>query len=222
MRILLIFGVLAILTVAISFIGRWAGQTLSMGGHTNSTDIQDVFIDRDHLRIPANLIRFPAQRRTGTTDRINLHFTWPEMQGFTTSNSVRFNDQSQSETLLYIELSRRVMTYDMTDRFQPIYQTLLDGTTREGPAGLTIHPFKPDGPYKGEAILTKDRDGARSFVIRCILPAQGEPTSAADCQRDVYLGQDLSVMVRYSSKLLPQWNEIDQAVDKAILSLISD
>ena len=222
LKILILFSILAVLTIAIGFVGRWVGQTLSMGGHTNSTDIHDIFIDRDHLRIPANLIRFASQRRTGTADTINLQFTWPEMEGFTTANSARFNDQSNSETLIFVELSRRIMTLDMTDRMQPIYSTLLETTTSPGPAGLIIHPFKPDGPYKGESMLTKERPDNRPFAIRCILPPQGTASSAADCQRDIYLGQDLSVLVRYSSKLLPQWEAIDSAIEKTVKALLAD
>ena len=221
-KILILFSILAALTIAIGFIGRWVGQTLSLGGHTTSTEIQDIFIDRDHLRIPANLIRFASQRRTGTADQINLEFAWPAMEGYTASNSTLFNDQSNSESLIFVELSRRVMTLDMTDRVQPIYNSLLEPDTRPGPGGLTIHPFKADGPYKGESMLMKERPSERLFAIRCILPPEGTPSSAADCQRDIYLGQDLSVLVRYSSKLLPQWESIDLAVEKTIKSLLAD
>lgn len=221
-RILFLFGLLAILTVAISFVGRWIGQTISMGGHTNSTAIHDIFIDRDHLRIPANLIRFASQRRTGTADQVNLQFTWPEMEGFTDNNSLRFNDQTQSETLIFVELARRIMTLDMTDRVNPIYKDLLEEKSSPGVAGLTIRPFKADGPYKGEVMVTKDRGDQRAFAMRCMLPAPGMQTSSADCQRDIYLGQDLSVMVRYSSKLLPDWEAIDSAVEKKVKSLIAD
>lgn len=221
-RILVLFGLLAILTVGISFAGRWIGQTISMGGHTDSTAIHDVFIDRDHLRIPANLIRFASQRRTGTADQVNLQFTWPEMEGFTENNSLRFNDQAQSETLIFVELARRIMTLDMTDRVNPIYRALLEDTSSPGVAGLTIHPFKADGPYKGEVMVIKDRENQRPFAMRCILPPSGTQTSSADCLRDIYIGQDLSVMVRYSSKLLPEWEAIDSAVEKKVKSLLAD
>jgi len=221
-KILILFSILAALTIAIGFIGRWVGQTLSQGGHTASTEIQDIFIDRDHLRIPAHLIRFAAQRRTGTADQINLQFAWPGMEGYTTSNSALFNDKANSETLIFVELSRRIMTLDMTDRIQPIYNSLLETETRPGPAGLTIHPFKADGPYKGKSMLMKERPNKRTFAIRCILPPEGAGSSSADCQRDIYLGQDLSVLVRYSSKLLPEWETIDLAVEKTITSLLAD
>lgn len=221
-KILVIFGVLALLTVIISIGGRWLGQTMAMGGRTDKTDIIDIFIGRDHLRVPANLIRIAAQRHTGTTDQLNLQLTWPEMEGYTAANSFRFLDQKQASQLISIELSQRIMTLDMSGRLDPIYKTLFDGNTRPGAAGLTIRQFKADGPYKDEVMLTMDRAGKPSFAIRCLMLKPDTPPTSADCQRDVYLGQDLSVLVRYSSVMLPQWEEIEAATEKFVRSHLSD
>jgi hypothetical protein len=48
--------------------------------------------------------------------------------------------------------------------------------------------------------------------VRCVLPAAGERATSGDCQRDIHIGQDLTILYRFSSALLKDWQHIDAAV----------
>jgi hypothetical protein len=63
------FAALALLSLAISLAGRWAGQAILMGGHSDDTSSREIVIGNDVLAVPANMIRFEAARRDGAARR---------------------------------------------------------------------------------------------------------------------------------------------------------
>jgi len=44
------------------------------------------------------------------------------------------------------------------------------------------------------------------------MPADEKQSTSADCQRDIHIGRDLSVLYRFSSRLLPQWQAMEARV----------
>jgi hypothetical protein len=204
--------VLACLTIALIVAGRWLGTRLAMAGFTDSTEILDVFIGQDHLKLPANVVRTDIQRKTGTAEQIDLVLTWPELEGYTQENRSRFYDVTAAGSLLFVEISQRTMTHDMAGRFEPIYKLLLQPQAEAGPAGLVRYNFKDDSTYHGEVLFVSAPGTDPAFAIRCTLPAENQQASNTDCQYDTDAGQDLTVMPRYSKHLLPQWKEIDTAI----------
>lgn len=203
---------LAALTASISVAGRWYGDRLALAGHTTSTDAVDLFIGQDHLRLPANVIRFDQQRTTGRAERVDLYLTWPKLDGYSDATRDQFNDVGNPAALIFVEISQSTMSRDMSGRLQPIYQHIFQASTQSGPAGLTRHDLKPNSGYGDEIFLTADRADGAPYVVRCLMPKTPEGSTSADCQRDVHAGQDLVVLYRFSSQLLPQWQSIDAAV----------
>jgi hypothetical protein len=114
--------------------------------------------------------------------------------------------------VIFAEFSQSIMSRDMSGRYEPIYKRLFTDVERPGPGGLTIHEFDPKSGYGSEHILTAERKGEPPYVVRCILPRDGAPSSSADCQRDVHVGRDLTLLYRFSSRLLDQWADIDKAM----------
>ncbi len=208
---------LAVLTVGISGAGRWFGQSLAQAGHTASTQTTDIFIGRDHLRLPANVIRFENQRVTGVAERTDLYVTWPALEGYTNENRQLFNDVDHPENLIFLQISQSTMSRDMSGRLEPIYSHLFDGAPTEGPGGLARHAMKKNSGYGDEVMFTAENAGKAPYAVRCILPQSAALSTSADCQRDIHAGGDLVVLYRFSSQLLPQW----QAIDKAILDFVS-
>ena len=211
----MMLGILAGLTVAICVSGERIGTTLALGGNTTSTDDNNIVIGTDHLRLPSNHIRFAEQRQTGAAERVDLYATWPELQGYSDETRNRFNDVTRTDGLIFLQISQSTMSRDMSGRIAPIYSHLFEGNPSEGPAGLTAHRMKAGSGYAAEVFFTGPPGSAGAsgeYGIRCILPERPELATSADCQRDVHAGQDLVVLYRFSSQLLPQWRAIDNAV----------
>ncbi len=209
---IVVVGLLVLLLVAINVIGRRLGETIALAGHTTSTDIYDVTIGPDRLSLVANTIRFPQARTHGATDRIDLYLAWPEMTGYSPETSHRFNDLSRPGQLIFIQLGQSTMSRDMSGRLEPIYKDLFEGEERPLEAGLVLHHLRKDSGYAGEVMITGKRNGQPDYAVRCILPEDPHLATNADCQRDIFAGHDLTVLYRFSSTLLRDWQAVDEAV----------
>ncbi|WDZ78039.1 hypothetical protein PWG15_05930 [Ensifer adhaerens] len=204
--------VLAALTAAISLAGRWFGENLALAGHTASNELFDIFIGQDHLRLPANMIRFEAQRATSIVERVDLYLTWPGLEGYSDQSRALFNNVDAPESLVFLQISQSTMSRDMSGRLEPIYSQVFDGAPTAGPAGLTEHAVKATSSYAGEVFLTAETTTPAPYVVRCLKSDPKAISTSADCQRDIHAGKDLVVLYRFSKKLLPKWREIDQAI----------
>ncbi len=207
---------LAILTLAIFLAGSRYGALLALGGHTESTENFAITIGQDTALLPANAIRFARQRASGPAERVDLYLTWPEMAGYSASNRLQFDDISVAPSLLFLQLSQSTMSRDMSGRLEPIYSHLYSGAPQPGPHGLSLHRFRQDAGYTGEVLLTAPRRGNTDYVVRCILPETAGKASSSDCQRDIHIGRDLTVLYRFSSTMLADWERIDAAVQSYI------
>ena len=208
--------VLAALTACIFLAGSRYGALLALGGHTESTQLLDVTIGQDTALLPANAIRFERQRTRGQSERVDLYLTWPEMSGYTATNQMRFNSLGAQQHLLFLQLSQSTMSRDMSGRLEPIYTHLFDGAAKTGPHGLTLHPLRQDAGYAGEVLLTATRADGPDYVVRCILPDNPAHASGSDCQRDIHVGRDLTLLYRFSSTMLADWERIDASVQSYI------
>ncbi|HEV7306502.1 hypothetical protein [Ensifer sp.] len=211
-RVTAIIVLIAGLTAAITFAGRWFGENLALAGHTASKEVFDIFIGEDHLRLPANMIRFEAQRATSIVERVDLYLTWPALEGYSDENRKLFNDIDAPESLIFLQVSQSTMSRDMSGRLEPIYTQVFEGAPISGPNGLTEHATKATSSYGGEVFFTAERPGVAPYVVRCLKSDAQMPSTSADCQRDIHAGKDLVVLYRFSSKLLPQWRTIDEAM----------
>lgn len=208
----LLIVLLAAASIGISLAGRLYGEKLSLAGHSDSHEIITATIGRDQLNLSANTIRFEQQRTGGPTERIDLYLLWPEMTGYEKGLRHRFDDLSQPQTLIFLQISQSTMSRDMSGRIEPIYAHLLSAQQAIGPAGLTLRRFEPGTGYDGEVLFTARRPGEADYAVRCLLPSTDAQTTDGDCQRDIHVGEDLTVLYRFSSKLLGHWAQIDQAV----------
>jgi hypothetical protein len=215
-------AVLAALTVAITIGGHWLGEKISLAGHTASLEPITMRIGEDTVRLSANSIRFPSERVNGAAERVDLYLTWPQMQGYSDADRLRFDDISQGSSLIFLQLSQSTMSRDMSGRLEPIYSHLMEGTAFAGPYGLTAHRLRADAGYSGEVLLTAPRTDQPDYVVRCILPATPDRATNGDCQRDVKVGKDLSVLYRFSSNQLGDWQTMDAAVQNFVRTRLVD
>jgi hypothetical protein len=214
-------ALVAALTLAITLGGRWIGQRISLAGHTTSTKIFNVTIGEDSLHLSANTIRFPSERADGNAERVDLYLTFPQMQGYGEENRLSFDDISRSSSLVFVQLTQSTMSRDMSGRLEPIYSHLIEGAPFAGPHGLTGHHLRADAGYGSEVLLTAPRPGKPDYVVRCLLPASPTKATSGDCQRDVKVGNDLSLLYRFSSALLGDWDHIDNSVQQFVVTRLN-
>jgi len=100
----------------------------------------------------------------------------------------------------------------MSGRLEPIYSHLVEGDGVPFANGMTLHHLRADAGYADEVLLTAPRADAQDYVVRCALPATPQMATSGDCQRDIKLGRDLTVLYRFSSTHLPDWDHIDAAI----------
>jgi hypothetical protein len=211
-KIVTLLAVLAALSVALSIGGKYYGDWLIRDGQTLSAAPVALTIGQDRLTLPQNTIRFKQQRHSGAYDSVNAYVTWPDMQGYTEATAPRFDDPAQFKHLIFMEFSQSVMSRDMSGRLEPIYSKLFLEPATAGPAGLTVHRLDPKAGYDGEVIMTAEIAPSNIYVVRCLMPATADAATSADCQRDIHVGHDLTLLYRFSSDLLPEWRKLDAAV----------
>jgi hypothetical protein len=205
-------GLLALLAAGLSVAGKQLGRGLVLGGNTESRAIHRIVIGQDRLALPANVIRFQAQRKDGPTESVSIYLSWPDLEGYGHANAAIFSDPRRSDRLIFAEFSQSVMSRDMSGRVNPIYSKLFAGEPTKGPAGLMVHRLARMSGFGDERLLTATLPDGSIYAVRCLLPADGRASTSADCLRDVRVGRDLTLLYRFSSTLLPQWAKIDHAL----------
>ncbi|WP_137156038.1 hypothetical protein [Rhizobium sp. FKL33] len=203
---------LSVASLLLSYGATRYGAWLAQDGRTESEEPVAVTIGQDTLVLPANMFRFAEQRKTGGADQVDIVVTWPEMKGYSAATAARFNKAADDGNLLFLQYSQSVMSRDMSGRLEPIYRRLFSGEPQSGPGGLVLHRLDPKAGYGEEVILTGDESGETPFVARCILPKTARDATSSDCQRDIHVGRDLTLLYRFSSALLPQWRELERSV----------
>ncbi|TCU34194.1 hypothetical protein [Rhizobium azibense] len=216
LRVTAVVAVLAMLTLAISIGGRWIGRHITLAGNTDNTATVTITIGRDTLNLPENVIRFPNQRRSGVSERADVYLTWPQLQGYTKEHRERFDDVSQSADLIFLQITQSTMSRDMSGRVELIYKHVMEGAAVPYGSGLTLHKLKAEAGYGGEVLLTAPRANEATYAVRCILPSLTVSQTSGDCQRDIKAGKDLSVLYRFSSRHLRDWDHIDAAIRRFV------
>lgn len=213
--------VLALLSLAVTVAGRWFGERIAMGGHTDDIAIQAVVIGDNLLAVPANMIRFEQARRSGDADRLDLYVRYPQMEGYTNASRDAFNHATGSSPILFLGFSEQMMSRDMSGRFGPIYSSLIARPGQPGPGGITFHEFSEKSGYLGEKLAVGERPGRDPFVARCLTGAAAEK-SLASCERDILVGQRLSLTYRFPQRLLGDWQALEAAVEALAASMLGD
>ncbi|WP_136656960.1 hypothetical protein [Nitratireductor sp. XY-223] len=211
-KIMLFIAVAGLLTLALSVAGRWVGERIVMGGHsTDSTPVR-VTVGNSALALPANMLRFENQRKTGVYERVDAYFTWPGLKGYSRSNHRSFNQIENADQLIFLTLSARTMPLDMSARLEPVYGRLTQNRLSAGQTDLSVLEFGADTRYAGELLYVGERPGQLPFVVRC-LRDDNLPAGSRSCMRDVNIAPGLTMTYRFSRDLLPDWKNLDRAIN---------
>ncbi|GAA4112297.1 hypothetical protein ACFFTN_25440 [Aminobacter aganoensis] len=211
MKVFCGLAVLAALSLAISFGGRWFGHTIAMAGYTDDMTTREIVIGNDVIAAPANTIRFEKARRDGVASRLDLYLRWPELDGYSEAARPAFNNLDGNKRIIFVSLEPRVMTRDMSGRLAPIYNALTVKPGVPGPEGMTLFGFSETSGYLNEVLAVAARSGEPAFVARCLNGTEADE-SLAPCERDVFVGNGLSMTYRFPRELLGDWRALDAAI----------
>ena len=152
----------------ISVGGKWLGKSIALAGHTDDMTIHEIVIGNNVISAPANAIRFERDRTDRVVDRLDLYLHWPDMRGYSEAMRNDFNNLNGVKRIMFVSFEARMMSRDMSGRFEPIYRSLIDTPGTSGPAGLTYFNFSKKSGYMNELLAVAARPGKDPFVARCL------------------------------------------------------
>ncbi len=219
MKVFYIFLTLALLSAAISAGGKWFGRSIALAGHTNSTTLREIVIGNNVISAPDNMIRFERARQDGTAERLDLYMRWPDLDGYSDDARHDFNHAGDTRRIIFLSFDERMMSRDMSGRLAPIYSSMLVKPGIAGPSSVTLFEFSPASGYMNEVLAVAEQPGGEPFVARCLSGASAAE-SLAPCERDIHLGDNLSLSYRFPQELLGQWRELDAAIRNKAAALL--
>ena len=180
-RVFYAFAALALLSVAISVGGKWLGKSIAMAGHTDDTTIHEIVIGNNVISAPANAIRFERDRIDRVADRLDLYLHWPDMRGYSEALRDDFNNLNGVKRIVFVSFEPRMMSRDMSGRFDPIYRSLIDTPGKPGPGRHHLFRFQQEiGLHERAA---GGRGAARQGPVRGALPVRAERGGIAGTMR---------------------------------------
>ena len=217
-RVFYIFAALALLSIAISVGGKWLGRSIAMAGYTDDMTVRQIVMGNNLISVPANFIRFDQARRDGIASRLDLYLRYPEMDGYSTAARDDFN-HATTRKIIFLSFEPRMMSRDMSGRFAPIYSALIEKPGTPGPGGTKVYAFTEKSGYLNEVLAVAERPGKDPFVARCLSGPSAEE-SLAPCERDIQVGDDLSLSYRFPRELLANWPALDAAIAAKVAGIL--
>ena len=212
-RVFFIFSALALIALAISTAGRFAGHSIAMAGHTGETSVAEIVMGNNVLAAPRNMIRFEQARKGGVATRLDLYLRWPDLTGYTDAARDDFNYAGEQKNIVFVSISESMMSRDMSGRYEPIYSELTEPSTEAAPKGLVSRRFTEKSGYANEMLYVGEQAGRTPFVVRCLV-GETAAQSLAPCERDIHVGQGLSLLYRFPRELLGDWKRLDQGMGR--------
>jgi hypothetical protein len=192
---------------------------LMLTGLTADTRPVDLAIAGEDLAIPANMLRYAAQRGGGTLDHADLILIWPALEGYSEDRAAEFGNSAPSAPLIYATVSGRTSTLDSSARLDEVYARFFTGKPVPGPNGLVGRRLTAESGYEGEIVFYLPGD-ADPFVARCLADdGTGIPST---CLRDIAFGERLSLTYRFDHQLLGDWPALDRKMRALAESLRHD
>ena len=195
--------------VAVAIVGYAILQFVVDDGPSGRTDDPRpvaFVVAGEKFAIPANMLRSPAGRHAGTVDKVDLVLHWPGLGGYSKQLADAFRDDSPNAPLLFVSIMARDSPIDSDARLDTVYSRFFVGTPLPGPGGLVGRRLSDDSGYRGEIVYFVPA-GEATFVARCFAEATAE--MPATCLRDVNIGNNLSMLYRFSRDYLGDWAAID-------------
>lgn len=219
MKVFWVFALLALLSLGISVGGKWLGRSIALAGHTDDTTPHEIVIGNNVISAQSNMIRFDRQRRDGVANRLDLYLRWPDLAGYNNAARDDFNHARGARNIVFLSFEERMMSRDMSGRLEPIYLPMLVRPGKAGPGGTRLYAFDERSGYLNEVLAVAPQANGEPFVARC-LAGESAAESLAPCERDIHLGDNLSLSYRFPQELLDDWQNLDAAIRAKAASML--
>jgi hypothetical protein len=219
MKVFYGFALLALLSLGISVGGKWFGRSIALAGHTDDETLREIIIGNNAISAPANTIRFDRQRRDGVADRLDLYLRWSELDGYSDTARDDFNRAKGARRIIFLSFEERMMSRDMSGRLEPIYASMLVRPGKAGPGGTVLYHFNEKSGYLNEVLAVAVQPDGEAFVARCLV-GESAAESLAPCERDIHVGDNLSLSYRFPQELLGDWAKLDAAIRARAVSML--
>ncbi len=204
------WSLVAFVLALISWVGATVvGNEMAKAGHTTESELREIVIGDEVLAIPANMLRFPAQRKAVEAERLDLYTHWPQMDGYSEALADVFQSQHVEPSVLFLTVEPRAMSQEMSGRLNSIYAKFFAAPEAEAGHGLKRRLLSPEQGFANEELLY-ETGSPYPWVARCLVA--DNDTSGAYCIRDIHAGRDLMVTYRFHRDLLRQWRPLEAAV----------
>jgi len=210
---------LTLLTGAMLLTVHLFGAEIARAGFTTDATARQIVIGNDVLDVPGNVIRFRAQRRAQSLQRLDLHYFWPEMTGYSDRLTGEFDQPRINPAIVFVTIEPRMMTQDMTGRIEPIYSKFMEGPEVDAGHGLKRRKLSSAGGFAGEE-LWYEAQSPYPFAARCL--RSNDPLATPYCLRDFHAGQDLSVTYRFHRSLIGEWMALERAIRGEVKAMLAD
>jgi hypothetical protein len=168
-----------------------------------------IAIAGEIMTIPADRLRFPAERRSGEATKVELLLSWPELAPPGDTDPARYTTARDGK-LIFVTMVPRETDLDTADRLATVYQRFLAPGDSDGPGGLVRRSFRPGSSYDGEELYFEPGT-VHPFVARCYPARKGDPILT--CLRDVKLGRHLMATIRFPVAALADWRRLRDGLD---------
>ena len=165
------------------------------------------------LVIPANLIRFPTDRRGGLVTAVDLLLHWPSLDGFSEERAADFRDGSPTAPLVFVTITEADTPLDSTGRLADLYSRYFSGPPVEGPGQLVGRTMDADSAWRGEIVFF-DPANEEPYVVRCLAEETAE--IPATCIREVDIGHGLTMLYRFNRAWLGDWRTMDDRLRRLV------
>lgn len=202
-------GFAVVLAVLILATAQYLGNEIAKGGYSDSKELHQIVVGNDVVTVPGNIIRFSAQRKSTSQNRLELYFHWPTMNGYNHELKPYFVNHAKQDKIIFVSLEPRQMPAEMSGRIESIYSMFYDGPSIPTDYGLVQQPLSQDSGYVDEDLFV-EKDSPYPFTARCL--RESVDGSKPYCIRDIHIGEDMMATIRFHSALLPEWMKLDQLV----------
>lgn len=211
---------LALLAMAAGLAGlaQCAGDRLARAGHSADASPHEVVVGNDVLVVPTNMIRFGAQRRAASAERLDLYLHWPTLSGYSDGLSAAFSAAGIDPSILFLTVEPRQTSLDMSGRAGPLYGKFLVGEAANAGFGLSRRALSAAAGFVDEDLFYEPEAG-HPFVARCV--RAGAPAMAAYCMRDIHVGRSLSLTYRFHLSLMADWRRLEAAMRHLAAALLA-
>lgn len=163
------------------------------------------------FQIPAGYFR-SAQHRIAADEQVPRHqqisllMTWPDLRMPGDDDApVRLG---QPVPLIQVDLENDPHRESLRTQLDPVYKRLARGGERTAEAGLNMLTLSGRNT-PNQDIIVYDPEADDGFIARCVRKRR---TDKAVCHRSITPGGGLLIRYQFDQTLLPDWRQLDQAV----------